>query len=80
MEAFSQNLYGLMPYIMAFRLGRSNLASSMTVVGGGFDAQQCSAASDLARLINSSYIATRNILSDSTLMSHEGRKGLTQWL
>lgn len=74
--ALAQNLYAPMIYTMTERIGRSSLASSATVVGAGFDASQSSVIADMTRLVNSSYIATRNILSDSTTMSPQGRQGL----
>lgn len=74
--ALGQNLFGPMIYTLTERIARSSLASSATVVGAGFDAGQSSIITDMTRLINSSYIATRNILSDSTTMSAEGQRGL----
>ncbi|EED23920.1 hypothetical protein TSTA_073100 [Talaromyces stipitatus ATCC 10500] len=74
--ALSQNLYNPMVTLMTDRIGRSSLASSTTYVQSGFDAKQCSVIADMTRLINTSYIATRNILSDSTTMSVQGRGDL----
>lgn len=74
--ALSQNLFEPMIVSTTQRLGRSSLASSLTAYGAGFDAAKCSIVADMTRLVNSSYIATRNILSDSTTISAEGQEGL----
>ncbi|PHH89331.1 hypothetical protein CDD83_6277 [Cordyceps sp. RAO-2017] len=49
------------------RLGPSSLKSSTTAIGQIFDAQHSSFQADLERLVLASYIATSNILTDSTL-------------
>jgi hypothetical protein len=74
--ALSQNLFEPMIVATTQRLGRSSLASSLTAYGAGFDAERCSLVADMTRLVNSSYIATRNILFDSTTISSQGQEGL----
>jgi hypothetical protein len=58
---------------MVARLDRSALASSTSsAIGGAFDAATSSIQKDLSRLISTSYVATRNILLDSTKFNLEG--------
>ncbi|PCH05598.1 Hypothetical protein PENO1_021380 [Penicillium occitanis (nom. inval.)] len=74
--ALGQYLFRPMIVSTTQRLGRASLASSLTAYGAGFDAEKCSLVADMTRLINSSYIATRNILFDATTISAEGQEGL----
>lgn len=76
-STFQEYLAQPMIYTMVNRLGRSALASSQSYYLAGFDANKSSIVEDMSRLINTSYIATLNILMDSTQISLVGRDGLT---
>lgn len=71
---FSRFLGGPKIVILATRLGASALLSTDTALGEVFDAGSSSAYADLQRLINASYIATINTLTDTTLFppAHNG--------
>lgn len=55
---------------MGSRLGRSSLASGTVALGATFNAGGSSIHNDIMRLVNASYIATRNVLADTTLFSN----------
>lgn len=64
--ALGEYLFTPMLLTTAVQLGQSNLESSTTFFISEINAEQSSLVSDMVRLVNTSYIATRNILSDST--------------
>lgn len=57
-------------------LGRSSLASGTAVIGAAFNAASSSIQNDLERLVNASYIATRNVLVDTTLFPNATGTGI----
>jgi hypothetical protein len=65
-----------MIYNLGIKLGRSALASAASAVGPSVDANSSSIQNDLQRLVNASYIATRNLLAETTRYSPIGRDGL----
>ncbi|ERF77025.1 hypothetical protein EPUS_07931 [Endocarpon pusillum Z07020] len=61
---------------MGIRLGRSSLASATAALGATFNAGGSSIQNDITRLVNASYIATRNVLADTTLFSNPIGSGI----
>ncbi|KAF7513216.1 hypothetical protein GJ744_010612 [Endocarpon pusillum] len=66
-DLFTRSLATPMITNLGIRLGRSSLASATAALGAAFNANTSSIHSDLVRLVNASYIATRNVLLDTTL-------------
>ncbi|MCJ1402846.1 hypothetical protein MMC11_006067 [Xylographa trunciseda] len=57
-----------MIFNVAIRLGRSALASSATgLPNGGFDAGRSSVYQDMQHLVQTSYMATKNLLAETTM-------------
>ena len=56
-----------MIFNVALRLDRSALASSATAFGNGFDAGRSSAYQDMQHLVQTSYMATKNLLVETTM-------------
>jgi hypothetical protein len=73
---FKASLGSPMIYNLGIKLGRSALASAASAVGPSVDANSSSIQNDLQRLVNASYIATRNLLAETTRYSPIGRDGL----
>jgi len=73
-DIFTRFLGGPKIVILATRLGASALLSTDTALGEVFDAGSSSAYADLQRLVNASYVATINTLTDTTLFppAHNG--------
>jgi len=65
-----------MMFSLGTKLGRAALASSSSALGTGFDAETASIQNDIERLVNASYIATRNVLAETTRYSTVGRDGI----
>ncbi|KAH8698461.1 hypothetical protein BGW36DRAFT_376139 [Talaromyces proteolyticus] len=76
-QTFQQYLFQPMVLTLSGLLGRSALASSTLTVSQALNAELCSIENDISRLVNIAYLMTRNILSDSTLISPLGRDNIT---
>ena len=56
---------------LATQLGPQTLASTATSLGQFFDAQESSFHNDIQRLVTASYVASTNVLTESTLFAEE---------
>ncbi|KAH0551130.1 hypothetical protein GP486_007528 [Trichoglossum hirsutum] len=61
---------------VGIRLGRSGLASSASAHGAAFNANSSSIHDDIRRLVNASYVSTKNLLVETTRFSLEGRENI----
>lgn len=68
LSIFSRFLSGPKIVSLATQLGATALQSASTGLGQIFDAGSASIHSDLERLVLASYIATKNVLTDTTLI------------
>ncbi|KAL9484745.1 hypothetical protein ACSS6W_003534 [Trichoderma asperelloides] len=77
---FSAHLAQPMILNVASHLGPSALLSTTTAVGQSFDAGASSIQNDLTRLIQAAFIATSNVLTDTTLYPPNSDDKLANWV
>ncbi|PON27457.1 hypothetical protein TGAM01_v203838 [Trichoderma gamsii] len=77
---FSAHLYQPMIFTVASHLGLSALLSTTTAVSQIFDAGASSIQTDLSRLVQAAFIATSNVLTDTTLYPPNSDQKLENWV
>lgn len=77
---FSAHLSQPMIFTVASHLGLSALLSTTTAVSQIFDAGASSIQNDLTRLVQAAFIATANVLTDTTLYPPHSDQTLENWV
>ncbi|KAM0256806.1 hypothetical protein ACHAQJ_004758 [Trichoderma viride] len=77
---FAARLNRPMIYTVGSHLGLSALLSTSTAVNQIFDAGASSIQSDLTRLVQAAFVATSNVLTDTTLYPANSDQKLPNWL
>lgn len=77
---FSAHLAQPMIFTVASHLGLSALLSTTTAVSQIFDAGASSIQTDLTRLVQAAFIATSNVLTDTTLYPPNSDQKLANWV